>query len=128
MPEQLLPDEPAPIEDRYPDVADVARANFADKPYARIVEGTVPETLGAFTGTKVAYLHIDMNAAYPEVEALRFFWNYLTPGALVVFDDYGFPRHRAQRRALDDVAASLGVEIMMLPTCQGIVVKPPEGV
>ncbi|KAA1419433.1 hypothetical protein F0U44_13440 [Nocardioides humilatus] len=127
VPEQLLPDEPAPIEDRYPDVADVARANFADKPYARIVEGMVPETLSAYTGTKVAYLHIDMNAAYPEVEAFKFFWNFLSPGAPVVFDDYGFPRHRAQRRALDEVAASLGVEIMMLPTCQGIVYKPPKG-
>ncbi|MEZ0577929.1 TylF/MycF/NovP-related O-methyltransferase [Nocardioides sp. MH1] len=127
VPEQLLPDEPAPIQDRYPDVADVARANFADKPYVRIVEGTVPETLSQYVGTRVAYLHIDMNAAYPEVEAFRFFWELLAPGAPVVFDDYGFPRHRAQRRALDEVAASLGVEIMMLPTCQGIVHKPVEG-
>jgi hypothetical protein len=127
VPEQLLADEPAPIEDRYPDVADVARANFADKPYVRIVEGTVPQTLSAYTGTQVAYLHIDMNAAYPEVEAFKFFWGLLSPGAPVVFDDYGFPRHRAQRRALDEVAASFGVEIMMLPTCQGIVYKPPTG-
>ncbi len=127
MPEQRLPDEPAPVEDRYPDVADIARANFADKAYARIVEGIVPETLTAYTGSKVAFLHIDMNAAYPEVEAFRHFWHLLAPGAPVVFDDYGFPRHRAQRRALDEVAAALDVEIMMLPTCQGIVFKTPNG-
>ncbi|KAA1428419.1 class I SAM-dependent methyltransferase [Nocardioides antri] len=128
VPEQLLSDEPAPVEDRFPEVAAVARANFADKPYARIVEGVVPQTLSEYTGSQVAFLHIDMNAAYPEVEALRYFWDRLTPGAPVVFDDYGFPRHRAQRRALDEAAAALDVEIMMLPTCQGIVFKPAKGV
>lgn len=125
--EQLNANEPAPIEGRFPDVYDVACANFADKPYVRIVRGAVPETLSAYTGSRVAYLHIDMNAAYPEVEALKFFWDLLAPGAMVVFDDYGFPRHREQRIALDEVATSLGVEIMMLPTCQGILVKPASG-
>jgi len=127
VPEQLLPDEPAPIEGRYPDVADVVRANFADKSYVQIVQGIVPDTLSAYTGSRVAYLHIDMNAVVPEVAALRHFWPLLAPGAPVVFDDYGFPRHREQRRALDEVAAELGVEIVMLPTCQGIVVKPATG-
>lgn len=125
--EQLQPDEPAPIEGRFPDVYDIACENFADKSYVQIVRGVVPDTLPDYTGSQVAYLHIDMNAAHPEVEALKFFWDRLAPGAPVVFDDYGFPRHRAQRIALDKVADSFGVEIMMLPTCQGLLYKPPSG-
>lgn len=114
-------------DERYPDVSEVVRANFADKPFARIVQGTVPETLDQFEGSRVAYLHIDMNVAHPEVEALRFFWPMLVPGAPVVFDDYGFPPHHLQRTALDEVARELGVEIMMLPTCQGLLIRPPDG-
>ena len=111
-------------EERYPDVLDRVRENFADKPFVRIVTGAVPETLSAFGGEAVAYLHIDMNVSLPEVEALRFFWPKLSPGAPVIFDDYGFPHHHPQREALDAVAADLGVEIMMLPTCQGLLFKP----
>lgn len=114
-------------EERYPDVSEVVRANFADKPFVRIVEGTVPDTLTQYDGDRVAFLHIDMNAAYPEVETLKFFWPMLAPGAPVVFDDYGFPPHHVQRDALDDVARELGVEILMLPTCQGVLIRPPDG-
>lgn len=111
-------------DERYPDVLDRVRENFADKPFVRIVPGTVPDTLSAFDGEAVAYLHIDMNVTLPEVEALRFFWPKLSPGAPVIFDDYGFPQHHPQREALDAVAEELGVEIMTLPTCQGLLFKP----
>jgi hypothetical protein len=127
VPEQLTDEERVTDEtrgDRYPDVSDTVRANFADKPFVRIVQGAVPDTLSSYDGEQVAYLHIDMNATVPEVGALRFFWPKLAPGAPVVFDDYGFPRHAPQRRALDALAAEFGVEIIMLPTCQGLLIKP----
>lgn len=109
---------------RYPEVFDTVQKNFSDKPYVQIVKGTVPASLEAYTGKHVAYLHIDMNVAYPEVEALKFFWPKLAPGAPVIFDDYGFPQHQPQRKALDAIAAGFGVEITMLPTCQGLLFKP----
>jgi hypothetical protein len=64
-----------------------------------------------------------MNVVLPEVAALRFFWPLLLPGAPVIFDDYGFPRHSAQRIALDELAKELGTQIMMLPTGQGLLWK-----
>jgi len=104
----------------YPPVAEQVRATFADSDFVRIVEGPVPETLAHYRGDGVAYLHIDMNAAYPECAALEYFWPRLRPGAPVIFDDYGFPTCDEQRRQLDRVAATLGVEILMLPTGQGL--------
>ncbi|EUA32977.1 methyltransferase domain protein [Mycobacterium xenopi 4042] len=35
--------------------------------------GAVPETLGQVDARTVAFLHLDMNCAAPEVDALRFF-------------------------------------------------------
>ena len=112
------------IEDgRYPNVLAEVEANFSTRKFTKIIPGAVPETLSAFKGKKVAYLHIDMNVAYPEVAALEFFWPLLVKGAPVIFDDYGFPYHSIQRKALDEAAERLGTSIMMLPTCQGLMWK-----
>lgn len=108
------------FQDRYPPVADAVRATFAERNFVQIVEGPVPETLGHYRGSGVAFLHIDMNVAAPECAALRHFWPLLQPGAPVIFDDYGFPAFPEQRRALDEVAAELGTSILMLPSGQGL--------
>lgn len=72
----------------------------------------------------MAYLHIDMNCAPPEVAALRFFWPRLTPGAFVLLDDYAIGERDEQRVAMDEVAGELGVKICSLPTGQGLLIKP----
>ena len=72
----------------YVDGVDGVRANFAQWRNHRIIVGAVPETLDQVDTDRVAYLHIDMNCAPPEVAALRHFWPRLTPGAVVLFDDY----------------------------------------
>ena len=102
----------------------LARSNFAPFPRAQLVRGRVPEVLATVDIEHVAYLSIDMNIALPEAAALRFFWDKLTPGAPVILDDYGWAPHSAQKEALDAVADSFGVEILELPTGQGVLFKP----
>ena len=48
------------------------RNNYAEWRDVQIVRGAIPEVLPAAGVGKVAFLHIDMNCAYPETEALRF--------------------------------------------------------
>ena len=105
--------------------ADGVRANFAQWPRARIIEGAVPETLGQVTASRVAYLHLDMNIAPPETAALTYFWEKLSAGAPVLLDDYAYLGHGAQREALDGFARSRRVAICSLPTGQGLIIKPP---
>jgi Macrocin-O-methyltransferase (TylF). len=101
-----------------------AKQTFKDFPRVTLVKGTVPESLATVAIDKVAYLSIDMNCVMPEVEALRFFWDKLVPGALVVFDDYGWVPHRIQKEGIDAVAREKGVSVLTLPTGQGLLVKP----
>jgi hypothetical protein len=105
--------------------ADGARANFAQWPRARIIEGAVPETLGRISASRVAYLHLDMNVAPPEIAALAHLWGKLSAGAPVLLDDYAYLGHAAQRQALDAFARAHGVAICSLPTGQGLIIKPP---
>lgn len=112
--------EAARFAGQYPPVLEQARANFATEKFVRLVPGVIPETLPEFTGGAVAFLHIDMNVALPEVCAFDYFWPKLSPGAPVVFDDYGFPFAAEQRKALDEKARQFGTKIIALPTGQGL--------
>jgi hypothetical protein len=89
-----------------------------------LIRGPVPDTLSQVDIHKVAYLSIDMNCTGPEEEALRHFWPKMSPGGIVVLDDYGFSGHESQKRAADRVALSVGVQVLSLPTGQGVMVKP----
>jgi hypothetical protein len=108
----------------YPDCYDEVCATFRPYPNVRIVRGRVPDTLPQVLSERVAYLSIDMNCVEPEIAAANYFWDKLVPGAVVVLDDYGAGVwHKDQKDAFDQFAQERGVEILTLPTCQGLMVK-----
>lgn len=107
----------------YTDVYEQVTKTFA--PFnVKIIKGMVPETLSQVPSKKIAYLSIDMNVTFPEIEAMQFFWDKLVPGAVLIHDDYGFPQHIEQKKAVDAFAQSKGVKVLCLPTGQGIIIKP----
>jgi O-methyltransferase len=110
--------------EKYPECHAVALKNFSPYPRAKLVRGTVPETLSTVSVERVAYLSIDMNIHYPERAAIEYFWPKLSPGAFVVLDDYAWRGHEEQKDSLDEFARSVRVEILTLPTGQGLIVKP----
>jgi len=99
------------------------RANFGDWPNVEIVQGVVPEVLPSLGIGRIAFLHLDMNCAYPERAALEYFWESLSPGALVLLDDYAYFSFDTLTRAIDAAAESLGAEVLSLPTGQGLIVR-----
>ena len=65
-----------------------------------------------------------MNCTVPEVAALRYFWPKLSPGAIVVLDDYAWVPHHLQKKGIDEFMAETGVAVLSMPTGQGLIVKP----
>lgn len=124
--EQIGPDEGHAYYQNtvYRDVYETARRNFAPWPKAILVPGKVPDSLATQTISQVAYLMIDMNIMVPERAALEHFWPKMVRGGIVLFDDYGWRGYDAQKRAHDAFAARQGVEILTLPTGQGMLIKP----
>lgn len=102
---------------------DRVRANFAEWPNAILVQGAVPDILEKVDFGAIAFLHVDMNCAFPEQRALEFFWDRMPPGAVILFDDYGSYGHDCQRDAIDAVLRGRGAEILALPTGQGVIVR-----
>jgi hypothetical protein len=64
-----------------------------------------------------------MNCVAPEIAAADFFWNKISVGGVMILDDYGFPQHINQKIAFDKFALEKKVEILCLPTGQGIIFK-----
>jgi O-methyltransferase len=100
-------------------------ARFRAKPYIHVIRGVVPDSLADTAPSKIAFLHLDMNSPGPESAALEFLYDRITPGGVIVFDDYGWSIFRKQKEAADTFMASRGHCILELPTGQGLVVKVP---
>jgi hypothetical protein len=107
----------------YRNAYDTVKHKFKNFSNVRIIKGSVPDTLVSFSGDKVCYLSIDMNCAYPEIEAIKFFWDKLVLGAIVILDDYNWVSHVEQKRAFDKFAQEHGFEVLALATGQGLIIK-----
>jgi len=64
-----------------------------------------------------------MNSAYPEAAALEFFWERLSPGAMVLLDDYAYRGYEQQTIAINRVVKARQADVLSLPTGQGLIVR-----
>lgn len=96
---------------------------FAHIPNIRVIKGRVPEILDGTAPEKIAFMHIDLNNATAEIQALDRLFDRISPGGIVVFDDYGWTSARAQHDAENRWFAARGLRILPLPTGQGVFIK-----
>lgn len=84
-------------------------------------KGFIPEVLStARNPDSVSWLHIDLNAAGPTVDALDYFHPRMSQGGVIVFDDYGHPGFEDTLHAVNLWAASKNGKLMAMPTGQGV--------
>ncbi len=96
---------------------------FKDYKNAKIIRGAIPGTLPLVKSEKIAYIYMDMNAVMPEIAAAEYFWDKLVPGGMIILDDYGHLGFEEQRKAFDEFARKKGIQILCLPTGQGLIMK-----
>lgn len=110
------------------DIYEQVKKTFQEFSNVSVIKGEVPSVLTQIPTKAVCYLSIDMNCAYPEVAAIDYFYDKIVPAGIVIFDDYGFSAnnqgHITQKRALDEWASKKGLQILSLPTGQGMLIKP----
>jgi hypothetical protein len=93
-------------------------------PRTHLVRGLVPDTLTGVEIDRVSFLSLDIDVAAPEIGVLDHFWPHLTAGAVVVLEGYGWARYAWQKELADRSARERGVSILLLPTGQGLLIKP----
>lgn len=98
--------------------------NFSGFDSVKIVKGRLPDTLSKvrIPDKGISFLHIDMNSAYAETESFKKVYKKLMKGCHVLLDDYGYVTFYAQKKAWDELAAQYGLNILSLPTGQGLII------
>lgn len=107
------------------DVESVKR-NFAQWHGVKLIVGSIPETLPQVDTRDIAFIHLDCNCSLPEVAAAEYLWDRVVPGGVILMDDYGYIGYRSQKLGMDEFARSKGLQILSLPTGQGLLIKPAD--
>ena len=88
-----------------------------------VVKGIVPDNFEKACPEKISLLHIDMNSSKSEIAALEHLFDRVSPGGIIVFDDFGWLGYDRQTFVEIQWMAQRGHSIMELPTGQGLVLK-----
>ena len=102
---------------------DEVKARFSAFSNIEVIKGRVPEILAENCPDRIAFLHMDLNNSTAEIQALDALFDRIVPGGLIIFDDYGWGSARAQHDAENRWFAARGLEILALPTGQGLFIK-----
>jgi hypothetical protein len=102
---------------------DTVKERFASFANVIVTKGFVPQILDDISPEKISFLHVDMNNAPAEIGTLERLFDRISPGGVLVLDDYGWQAYRAQKLAEDPWLAERGYEVLELPTGQGLVFK-----
>ena len=105
------------------DVLSEAKRAFAPFDNIEFVIGMLPGTLTDCGMDKIAYASIDLNSMIAEMAVAERIWDKITPGGMIVLDDYGFGGHEEQNQAWNDFAKSKDRMILAMPTGQGILMR-----
>jgi hypothetical protein len=86
--------------------------------------GYIPDSfLDAENPETVSWIHIDLNALNPTLEALEFFYEKLIRGGVILFDDYGGSNYRQTKIGIDDFCSDKYGRLLALPTGQAMFFK-----
>ncbi len=100
------------------------QARFDGYDNVRLVKGLLPQSLENNSPDKIALLHIDLNSAEFEIKVLDALFDRVTPGGMVVLDDYEWSgQYRLQKMAEDAWFDARKYRVFPLPTGQGLVIK-----
>lgn len=79
------------------------------------IENTIPEYLEEHPYMKIALLHIDVDIYEPTVIGLKYLYEHVVKGGIIIFDDYGIA---GETCAVDEFMKEKDVSIKRLPISQ----------
>jgi len=96
---------------------------LADFDFVEFHEGWIPERFQDVSDRSFCFVHVDVDLYQPTRDALEFFYERLSPGGILLCDDYGFRSCPGATRAFEEVMATHPEPIIHLPTGQGFVIR-----
>jgi hypothetical protein len=88
-----------------------------------ITKGILPQTLEIVCPAEISFMHIDLNSADAEIGVLEVLFDRVSPGGIIVLDDYGWLAYEKQKIVEDEFFGRRNHSVLELPTGQGLVIK-----
>jgi O-methyltransferase len=87
----------------------------------RYHKGLIPETFNGQEDMRIAFAHIDVDLYKSVLDCAEFIYPRLSPGGIMIFDDYGAPSCPGARSAVDEFFAGRPEVPLVLRTGQAII-------
>ena len=100
----------------------IVRENLKEFDFVRYYRGWIPERFDEVSDRKFCFLHLDVDLYQPTLDTLVFFYERMTPGGIILCDDYDFATCPGAKKAMDLFFSDKPEEIVCLPTGQGFVI------
>ncbi len=87
-------------------------------------KGYIPDSFkSAQNPSNLVWLHIDLNASEPTLDALNFFWDDIEEGGVILFDDYALPGYQDTQVRIEKWFSTKSGTLFHMPTGQAIIIK-----
>lgn len=107
----------------YADGDSEVRQYFSNYNHVEIITGFIPGILEKLPeNATIGFLHMDLNNAIAEKEALAYLKPRFKKGTIILFDDYGGYGGNTQAEVHEDFAKKEGMELLVLPTGQALLI------
>jgi len=95
-------------------------SDFHDVKYYK---GWIPSRFGEVSSLTFSFVHIDVDLYEPTYESIRFFYDRMNAGGIIVCDDYGFLTCPGATAAIDEFLANKVEKMVRLPGGGGFFIK-----
>lgn len=102
---------------------ETARANLIKFENVRFMTGWIPERFEEVANRSFAFVHIDVDLAQPTLDSFGFFYDRLSPGGVIVCDDYGCTTCPGVTAVIDGFLSKRPEKMLALSCGGGFMIK-----
>lgn len=101
--------------------AELVKEKFKNYDFVEVHEGLFQDTMPHFESLNFCFVHVDCDL-YESVKCVtEFVFPRMSPGGLIVYDDYGDYNSQGAKLAVDEYFSEHGKDFIYLPTRQAVV-------
>ena len=97
---------------------------LAGFPKVAVHRGWIPQVYATLPESAWSYVHIDVDLYEPTLASLEYFHPRMTPGGVIVCDDYGSTLFPGAHSAWDEFCESAKLPFIVLETGQAVLLTP----
>jgi O-methyltransferase len=102
---------------------EIVRQNLAEFTAFQLYKGWIPERFADVADKCFSFVHIDVDLYQPTLDSLRFFYERMNPGGIILCDDYGFLTCPGATQAVSEYLSGKSEAMVALPDGGGFLIK-----